>query len=119
MRLLVCGSRDWTLEAPIRARILALMPTVVIEGEARGADSLARKVAQELGILVEPYPADWARHGRTAGPIRSQEMLVKGKPDLVLAFSSHLETSRGTLDMVNRAKRAGVPVEVVTGKEET
>jgi hypothetical protein len=32
----------------------------------------------------EVYQADWKRYGR-AGPIRNQEMLDKGKPDVVIA----------------------------------
>lgn len=43
---------------------------------------------------------------RAAGPIRDQEMLDKGKPDLVVAFLGN----RGTADMVRRAREAGVPV---------
>jgi hypothetical protein len=35
--------------------------------------------------------------------------LRKGKPDLVIAFPG----GRGTADMVARARKAGVPVEVV------
>jgi hypothetical protein len=41
-------------------------------------------------------------------------MLDKGKPDVVWAFvSKPLEESRGTHDMVKRAKAADIPVYVV------
>ena len=111
MRLLICGSRNWFDEAPIRAAIEALPPgSIVIHGNARGADSIADRVAITLRIHVKAYAAAWATHGRDAGPIRNQRMLDEGKPDRVLAFP--LTGSKGTWDMVRRARQAGVPVVV-------
>lgn len=78
----------------------------LIEGGARGADSLAHEIAHELGWRVETFPADWAGHGKSAGPIRNQKMLAEGRPDMVLAAPG----GRGTADMVSRSERAGVPV---------
>jgi hypothetical protein len=85
-------------------------PTVVIHGDARGADRLAGEIANAAGIPVESYPADWVKHGRAAGPIRNQLMLDVAKPDVVLAMPG----GNGTADMVRRAKAAGVAVVVIT-----
>lgn len=61
-----------------------------------------------------PMPADWNRYGKAAGRIRNQQMLDEGKPDVVIAFvDKPLVESRGTNDMVSRAKKAGLPVYVV------
>lgn len=49
---------------------------------------------------------------RQAGPIRNEQMLQEGQPDKVLAFHENLAQSRGTADMVRRAAKAGVPVEI-------
>lgn len=38
-------------------------------------------------------------------------MLDEGKPDLVVAFLA--QNSRGTKDMISRAKKAGVEVKVI------
>jgi hypothetical protein len=114
MKVLVCGSRYWNDKESIRKEILRLKPDVVIEGEANGADSLARQVAEELGIEVKPHRAKWEIYDRAAGPIRNQEMLDEEKPDLVLAFHHDLENSKGTKDMVQRARKAGVPVQIIT-----
>lgn len=46
-----------------------------------------------------------------AGGIRNKQMLNEGKPDLVIAFPT--ENSKGTWDMVRRAKRAGIETVVV------
>jgi hypothetical protein len=86
---------------------------VVIEGEARGADTIAREEAEKLGLTVERYPADWARYGRAAGPIRNKQMLVEGRPDFVLAFSADIERSRGTRNMVDQAIKAGLTADIV------
>ena len=114
-RILVCGSRRWTDGALILRELSALRGVeVVIEGEAPGADTLVRQAADQLGIPVLPFPADWDRYGRGAGPRRNQQMLDEMKPDLVLAFSEDLNSSRGTADMVARARRAGLPVRLIS-----
>jgi hypothetical protein len=42
-------------------------------------------------------------------------MLREGRPDLVVAFTvGPLAESRGTADMVRRAREAGVPIHLIT-----
>ena len=86
------GVRKWTDRHLIRQALQFVQPSLVIQGEARGADSLARDVAQNLGIEVLPFPANWEKYGRAAGPIRNKQMLDEGDPDGVLAFPSHDRT---------------------------
>lgn len=57
-------------------------------------------------VPVRVFKADWDKHGKAAGPIRNQQMLDEGKPDLVLAFAG----GKGTDDMCRRARAAGVEV---------
>jgi len=123
-RILVCGDRNWTDKRLIRERMCFYIDcnastgdeVVVIEGEARGADILAREVAAELGFKVERFPANWNEFGKRAGPIRNNQMLKEGKPDFVLAFHGALQNSKGTKHMVSIARRHGVPVVVVEAK---
>jgi YspA, cpYpsA-related SLOG family len=114
MRVLICGDRNWDDRKMILEH-LAAIPNVslVIEGEARGADSLGRECAKELKIPVVKFPADWAKYGRAAGPIRNQQMLTEGKPELVLAFHDSITTSKGTGDMVRRAEKAKIETRVI------
>lgn len=107
-RVLVCGDRNWKDLACILNVLKTVKPDVVIEGGARGADSLARLAAESLNIPVEEYLANWEEYGRAAGPLRNQEMLDKGKPDKVVAFHNDIEKSKGTKNMINLAKRKGV-----------
>lgn len=111
MRLLICGGRDFDdfqmFDRWLRQVIADYeWPGAVISGMAPGADTMAADWAKQRGITVDAFPADWERHGRSAGPIRNQQMLDEGKPDLVLAFPG----GRGTSDMVARAKKTGVKV---------
>lgn len=111
-KVLVCGDRNWTDRLSIRTWLRGLQKEgydTVIEGEARGADTIAREEAELLGMTVEKYSADWKKYGKAAGPIRNAEML-KADPDLVLAFHSDILKSKGTSNMIRQAKKRGVGV---------
>ena len=114
MRVLVCGGRDFT-DAELMENELNWVTNPVhggkcsfemINGCARGADTLALDWAERHGITVHKFPADWDKHGKRAGYIRNQQMLDEGKPDLVVAFPG----GKGTAMMIQLAKKAGVKV---------
>lgn len=121
LRVLICGSRDWQDVEAIRRFMRSLPPgTLLIEGGAHGADFIAKFLARQMGNIseVKEFPADWERYGRAAGAIRNGQMLVKGKPHLVVAFHEDLNRSKGTKDMVAKARAAGVRVLVNPEKYE-
>lgn len=131
MRVLICGDRNWTDREKIaqQLRLLHLIydraywetdgfitgtsvdMLTIMHGAARGADTIADEEASKLGFRIQAFPADWLL-GRRAGSIRNQVMLEQ-HPDLVLAFHSNIEESKGTKDMVKRARAAGIPTEVI------
>lgn len=131
MRVLVCGSRDWNDEDAID-RVLRgyyRRTLVVIEGGASGADTIAYVWAKTHNVAYEHFPADWKKYGNAAGPIRNQQMLAEGKPDVVWAFKDGFDfqwvydkvhghdpdySAGGTEDMVFRAKAKGIPCYVVS-----
>jgi len=124
MLILVTGDRHWTDVAAIGAAFDAVAsslppdaPPSILHGGARGADRIAGAVAAARGWHVDVVPARWDLYGRAAGPIRNGDMLLR-RPDLVLAFHPDLRTSRGTADMVRKARAAGVRVVVITGAPE-
>jgi hypothetical protein len=58
--------------------------TKLVEGEAKGADRMARDWADMVGIPVARYPitpAEWSELGNAAGPIRNQRMLELEQPE--------------------------------------
>lgn len=115
--LLVTGSRTWQDSATVRV-VLANMKelfgvTRVVTGGARGADRLAEEEASRLGLTVVTHNADWNRLGKAAGPIRNQMMLAAEQPQFVVAFWNG--RSRGTQDMIARARKAHKRVYVFKG----
>ena len=114
MRILFCGDRNWTNYKVIADVMADLQPQVVIEGEAPGADLMAADAADYFGMPVERYPANWELYGRAAGPIRNTQMLNEGNPDLVVAFHNDIQNSKGTLNMVNQARKKNIKVMVYT-----
>lgn len=112
--VIVTGSRNWLDSDTIDYELELAGPDLVIHGDCDGAD---RAAAMAAGSAALPMPAQWDRDGKAAGPIRNQHMLDVllalgrcGYEIAVLAFP--LPDSKGTWDMVNRARKAGVRVEV-------
>lgn len=115
-KVLVCGSRTWTYyeDGELIREFIDSLPanTIIVHGDARGADRIAAACAFQRGLEVHAYPAKWALFSKRAGVLRNQEMLDEEHPDLVAAFTLNIVTSKGTGDMVRRARDAGIPVEI-------
>jgi len=103
MIILLCGSR---YASPTRVAELARpylnKGDTLIHGDAPGADQAAKILGEELDITVIPFPAEWAKYGKAAGPIRNKKMLTEGKPDLILAYP--IGESKGTRNMMDQGK---------------
>ena len=152
LRVLVCGSRDWNdidtiyatldglyLQATMGHLSVEISEFVLIEGGAPGADSIAAQWAKNSpthSYNEKPddphfehlqFRADWRKYGKAAGPLRNQQMLDEGKPDVVRAFKNNFDwvwldsngkqwkhLYHGTEDMVRRARAATIPCYVVS-----
>ena len=109
MAILVTGGRTYALDWLVwRALDGEADPgTVIVQGGSpRGADYHARTWADAHGHPCVSVLAPWRYHGPKAGPLRNAWMLSLFKVDLVLAFTG----GKGTQDMVERARAAGIPV---------
>lgn len=84
-------------------------PTVIVCGEARGADLLGKRYATENQISVLSFPADWKKYGNRAGYIRNEEMAQNA--DALVAFWDG--KSRGTKHMIELAKKYNLQVRIV------
>lgn len=115
MRVLVCGGRDFTNYELMKETLNALDVTELIHGAARGADTCAERFGREQGIPVHSFPAQWSKHGRSAGAIRNIQMVVEGKPGLVVAFPT--PRSRGTRHAIETARKYGIECIVVTDQK--
>ncbi len=115
--MIVTGSRNWADYLSIFLELQQTNPDLVVHGAARGADTATALACEEIGIPELPMPAQWSRDGKAAGPLRNAEMLrvllalrMCGWEVEVLAFP--LGESKGTHDMIDRAKRAGISVTI-------
>jgi predicted Rossmann-fold nucleotide-binding protein len=113
-RVLVCGGRnyqDWNTVAGTLQRLHDSSPiSLIIHGCDPGAATLAARWASSVGVPANGFDADFQSHGVNAERIRNECMIVRGKPDLVIAFPG----GQGTDDLISRAKAAGVPVDQVS-----
>ena len=115
--LLIAGGRDFddaeTFDRVVREHIAGNEAgTVIVEGGAKGADSLAREYAKKNGMKYVEMKADWKKYGRAAGPKRNDEMiqLIKEKNGTALYFWDG--QSKGTKQCIESARRNGVPVTI-------
>lgn len=91
--VLACGDREWS---DFESVLLALTKLhkkekimYLVEGGCAGADTLARKAAEVLGIQPVECKALWTFYGKRAGPIRNQMQLavaqrLAGDDELIL-----------------------------------
>lgn len=123
MKILVTGWRDWEDEGYIY-RILdrerkiwasELSWDLIIHGGARGVDTIAGEWAHSRGIHTAQVEALWDYYKKPAGPIRNSYMLYL-QPDLVIAFHPDISGSKGTADMVKKARAKNIPVEIYNGR---
>lgn len=120
MRILVTGSRtfkDYGLMSDVLISTVLARPErhTLVHGGCAGADGVAhtvwlRMIAQGYDLTTpEVHSADWATHGKAAGPRRNAAMIATGI-DLCLAFP--IGESRGTRGCIKMAHAAGVTVQV-------
>lgn len=128
MRAIVCGGRKYTDKDTAWPKLDSLGITEVIQGEAPGADRLAKDWARSRGIPCQSFPAAWSdlshpdavirtrpdgtKYDAKAGSRRNQQMIDEGKPEAVVA----LPGGTGTADMVRRGKAAGLRIYRMEGE---
>lgn len=129
MKVLVCGSREWTDTEPIRAALATLPPesTVVNGGQGYfdkrvsrwvGADVISTMAAWSMGIHVIEMPANWRAEGRAAGMKRNARMLA-AHPDIEAVWAFRLPgRSPGTDGMMRLALDKRIPVVLTVPDDE-
>jgi len=112
MRVIIAGSR-WLDSRFLVERALdasGFPISVVISGGARGVDRQAENWAVDNDVPLLIYHADWENLGKKAGVIRNLQMAQEGDA-LVAVWDG---ASRGTKDMISKAKKRGLKVFVLT-----
>lgn len=111
LRVLITISRTWSQISELR-RVLeevhSRYPTaVLVHGNAARGDQTAASIWHSMGGTDEPWPANWERYGKRAGPLRNAKM-VESNPAMVLAFVKN--RSAGASHCADLAEGAGLPV---------
>lgn len=103
MKVIIAGSRNFSNYAQLKAviAICGFEITEVVSGGAQGADYLGERYADEHGIPIKRFPADWKRYGLSAGPMRNKDMADYGEALIALPMGA----SRGTRNMIMEAKK--------------
>ena len=86
MRVLVCGGRDYADKETIAKVLDSLKIDLLINGAAKGADTLSGQWAEDRNISCLYVPALWDKEGKRAGILRNLRMLHDGDPEMVVAF---------------------------------
>ena len=93
MRVIIAGTREFVNYEFLKERIdnlrkdHGLYISQIVCGMARGVDLLGKRYAEENGIPVDEYPANWKPNGvfdRTAGYQRNLKMAENA--DCLIAF---------------------------------
>lgn len=114
MNIVIFGSRSLFPDTPtIFSAIKALGYLEgdidsVISGMAIGVDTAALRFAEDFDKQIIKYPADWDKHGKTAGFIRNQQMCDIA--DVAVCFWDG--KSKGTQDMIKRVIAKGIPLSI-------
>lgn len=110
------GSREWPedLVPAVKDKIKFALEninqdSIILSGGAPGVDTWAEEEAKNSGFEVQVFKADWDKHGKSAGFIRNSD--IANEADILIAFV--FNDSRGTMDTVAKARKAGKEVILV------
>lgn len=124
MKCIIAGSRGFN-DYEFLKETIALSKfqiTEVVSGGAKGVDELGERWANENGIPLRIFPANWQdlsgpkvlkrinyygkEYNALAGTIRNEEMAKYGEALIAI----HKNKSKGTADMINLAERYNLKV---------
>jgi hypothetical protein len=115
MKVIIAGGRDFV---PVSLDFMTIQDILtksgaeeVISGCCRGADKFGELCADNLGITIKRFPADWMKYGKSAGPRRNREM-ARYADAIIL-----MRGGKGTADMRSAAISANLKILYDAGKE--
>jgi hypothetical protein len=131
MRTIIAGSRDITDYDIIKQAVLGsgFEITEVVSGCARGVDQMGERWANEHGVPIAKFPANWndidipgavaktnkygKKYNAVAGHWRNAKM-AKHADALIAIWDGK---SRGTKNMIDLARKRGLQIFIDLGKK--
>lgn len=110
MKVIVAGGRDiHDYDLVVQAiEESSFRITSIVSGGASGVDALGEQYASEHNLPLYVFLADWKTHGKAAGPMRNRKM-AENSEALIAIWDGK---SKGTKNMIETAKKLGLPVYV-------
>lgn len=113
MKTIITGTRNVNDIEIVRAALWnakssGILITEVVSGGCRGVDLLGERLAREHGFSVTVFSTDCNANSGTAGLIRSTK-IIDYADALIAVWDGK---SRGTFDMISRARKRGLIVHV-------
>jgi hypothetical protein len=110
MKVIIAGSRSCLEHGHVHNAIedsgFEMDITEVVSGTARGVDQMGERWAIANRIPIRRFPADWEKHGRSAGFRRNIQMADYADA-LIAVWDGQ---SHGTQHMIRIAQEAGLRV---------
>lgn len=104
----VIGSRTFTNYKYMKEILDSFSFSEIVSGGAKGADSLARRYAEEKNIPITEILPEWDKYGKSAGFKRNK--LIIDQSDAIVAFWDGV--SRGTAHSISLARKNGKDVHI-------
>lgn len=115
MKIVIFGSREFT-DYEYASKFISTFEKSdieIISGCARGADNIGKLYAEQYGIKLYQFPANWKKYGKAAGYVRNNEMA--DFCDVGLCFWDG--KSRGTKHMIETLKKRNKPCYIILYNE--
>jgi hypothetical protein len=113
-KIIVAGGRDFDdygrMAKVLNTNLEGIKELILARGDCpTGADALVKVYAEECGIDLATFEADWDQYGDAAGPIRNSKMAQYGHA--LIAFWDMKST--GTDSMIKQARKVGIPIMII------
>jgi hypothetical protein len=113
MKVIIAGGRDFEDYNLLfnTCNILFKDQTIteIVSGVAKGADILGEQYANYHNIPIKQFPADWNKHGKTAGFKRNIQMAEYA--DWVVVFWDG--KSKGSKHMIDTARKMNLKLNII------
>ena len=113
MKIAVVGSRNITNIS--LDKYISEDTKEIVSGGAIGVDHCAAEYAKKKGLLLTEFLPEYNRYGRGA-PIVRNKKIVDYADKIIILWNG---TSKGTLSVIDYAKKVGKPFEIILCKENT
>lgn len=115
MKIIVAGSRGFTDKNRVFKALDKLfskrIDIEIVSGLAKGPDTFGKEWAEENGVPLHKFSANWNKYGKSAGYKRNEEMAKFGDAAVIFWDGE----SRGSMHMINLARKYGLKVAIIIG----